>query len=299
MPTSANSPLVNRGPKWQVVQLPLPTKIASPALREQRIARHRLLVAAHERVAEVVECRSRACQRLVVRRECLADVDRDGFVVCRSVRVRTLSDSRSQRRIVANAGSDMRDVGAHLARIEQRPDALRPQAVVRAVPAVPAMKPDVEHASAYCDRPRSRPKARARAVLERAHGRDGRWRTAPSRCPRAAARRTAARRARSPRACRTRDCADRRARRRPRSVRRDARDLVVAERHRRRLRERELRERGTKRGRRSSLQLDGRGDALGRAAVTTSNAISQRPGMWNIRPSARQRPGPAVFTVGA
>jgi len=39
----------------------------------------------------------------------------------------------------------MRGAGAHLARIEQRADALRPQAVVAAVPAVPAIKADVHH----------------------------------------------------------------------------------------------------------------------------------------------------------
>ena len=30
-----------------------------------------------------------------------------------------------------------------------------------------------------------------------------------------------------------------------------------------------------------------------------ANTSSQRPGMWNSRPSTRQRPGPAAVTVGA
>ena len=33
--------------------------------------------------------------------------------------------------------------------------------------------------------------------------------------------------------------------------------------------------------------------------AVSSNASSQRPGMWNMRPSARQRPGPSAFTLGA
>src|SRR5206468_8765335 len=40
----------------------------------------------------------------------------------------------------------MRRRRLHLARIEKRPDALRPKAVVRAVPAVPAIKARVQHA---------------------------------------------------------------------------------------------------------------------------------------------------------
>ena len=34
-------------------------------------------------------------------------------------------------------------------------------------------------------------------------------------------------------------------------------------------------------------------------AARTSNTNSHLPGMWNMRPSARQRPGPVAFTAGA
>src|SRR5687767_12649563 len=40
---------------------------------------------------------------------------------------------------------DMSGARAHLARIEERPQALRPQAVLRAVPAVPAIEARVHH----------------------------------------------------------------------------------------------------------------------------------------------------------
>src|SRR4051812_34508909 len=40
----------------------------------------------------------------------------------------------------------MRSARAHLARIEERPDALRPEAVVRAVPAEPAAEAHVQDA---------------------------------------------------------------------------------------------------------------------------------------------------------
>ena len=58
MPTSPNSPLVKRGPKWQVLQLPRTEEEFQPALRGQRIARRGGAVAGDQRVAESVE---RAC----------------------------------------------------------------------------------------------------------------------------------------------------------------------------------------------------------------------------------------------
>src|SRR5207237_9929493 len=90
-----------------------------------------------ERVAPpqegVVECRER-----------LADIGEHPLVVRRhrsterALIVRGIARAYQRR--------DMRGARAHLARLEERPDALRPETVVRAVPAIAAIERDVQEA---------------------------------------------------------------------------------------------------------------------------------------------------------
>ena len=146
MPVSWNSPLVNAGPKWQALQLPLPTKMRKPALRRVRIARHRGAVAACQRIAELVERRAPAHQRLLERGERLADVREHRLVAGGRRRAEHLLVAAGELRVGAHQRRRLRRAPAHLARVEDRPDALRPQAVVGAVPAEPAPVAHVEQA---------------------------------------------------------------------------------------------------------------------------------------------------------
>ena len=137
----------------------------------------------------------------------------------------------------AHRGRHLRDVVPHLARVDQRPQALCPQVVVRAVPAVPALAADVvqrrrvavdahsplraRHAVGECA-----PGAMARRARDRAAGGEPRVREQPrAECDGLGLGRHAVGRVDD-------------ARRRPRSQRHDAADFGVGERHRcRRLRE--------------------------------------------------------------
>jgi hypothetical protein len=103
------------------------------------------LIAAHERVAEVVERRSPAHQRLLKRGERLGDAHQHRLVLVRH-RAEHFAVAARQIRIPAHKRGHARGIEPHLVGIEQRPDALRPQAVVRAVPAEPALHAHVRHA---------------------------------------------------------------------------------------------------------------------------------------------------------
>src|SRR5437764_10905275 len=114
------------------------------ALRSRRIARGRSRIAALERVAEFVEWRAAAHQCFLEGGERLADIVEHPLVIRRH-------QSAERALIVvcvarANQRRDMRRGGAHLARLEERPDALRPETVVRAVPAIAAIERDVQEA---------------------------------------------------------------------------------------------------------------------------------------------------------
>src|SRR5438034_764820 len=114
------------------------------ALRCRRIADRGDGVAALERIAEFIERRAAADERLLVGGQRLADVDERLFIILgNGAREGAFIVARIAR---AHHGSDVRGRCAHLARIEYRPHTLRPQAVVRAVPAVPAILADVDQA---------------------------------------------------------------------------------------------------------------------------------------------------------
>ena len=116
------------------------------ALRRDRIARRCRGVAAGERIAEVVEWRASRLDRLLERRERLRDVDRDGLVVGGRRCAEGKAVAICKIGIAAHRRCDALDVAAHFARIDHRPQALRPQTVARAVPAVPALHSRVRDA---------------------------------------------------------------------------------------------------------------------------------------------------------
>ena len=144
MPTAWNAPSVKFGPAWQDAQLPLPMKIRRPRCAEVRIARRGLRIAARERVPKLVEGRTTAFERLLIRGERLADADEHRLVV-RGRGAERGGECAPQLGVVAHQRGDALRARTHLARVEQRPDALRPERVVRAVPAEPAVKADVHH----------------------------------------------------------------------------------------------------------------------------------------------------------
>ncbi len=157
------------------VALALADEEREPALGRERIARRGGTVAAGERIAEVVERRASGGQRFLERRERLGDIDRDGLVVGRGRRAERVAIAVDEIGVAAHRRRDAREVAAHLARIDDRPQALRPQAVAGAVPAEPALQVRVGDASACCGR-RARGPALA-AIRRRGRGpRDDRWR---------------------------------------------------------------------------------------------------------------------------
>ena len=111
------------------------------ALRSRRIARGRSRSAALERVAELVERRAAAQECFLEGGERLADIAEHLLVIRRhrSAERALIVDCIAR----ANQRRDLRRRGAHLARLEERPDALRPETVVRAVPAIAAIERDV------------------------------------------------------------------------------------------------------------------------------------------------------------
>ena len=103
-------------------------------------------IAARERVAEIVERRAAGDLRFQERRQRLAEIDESPFVVragrfaeCMPVAAGKLAVRADQPRRAAGAD-------AHFAAVEEGPQVLRPQRVLRAVPAEPAVEPQVEQA---------------------------------------------------------------------------------------------------------------------------------------------------------
>src|SRR5258708_4405388 len=108
------------------------------SLRRGGIARHALGVVLRDGVPELVQWRAAADQRLLVRREGLADIDEDRFVFFgKRVFFKDAFVTARKKRIRSDETGDVRRARSHLPRIEERADALRPQAVVGAVPAEP------------------------------------------------------------------------------------------------------------------------------------------------------------------
>ncbi len=145
IPVSWNSPLVNAGPAWQVLHEPLPKKMRKPRLAASGYFADPRLVAFHQRIAEFVERRAPARQRLLERRERLRHVHQH-LLVAQRRRAEHFAIAAREFRILAHQFRHLRRARAHLPRVEDRADALRPQAVVRAVPAEPALQPHVGEA---------------------------------------------------------------------------------------------------------------------------------------------------------
>ena len=164
-----NSPSLKFGPAWQAMHWPAPDEQPQAALRRDRVALRRRAVAAREPIAEGIERRALAGQRFLVGRQRLAGIDHRRLVVGRR---RVAEGQRVQALevlVIAQGLGDVRGIGAHLARIEHRPDALRPQRVVAAVPAEPVLQAHVEQAGVL-RAPVSAPRARARPSVKRRHG---------------------------------------------------------------------------------------------------------------------------------
>ena len=170
MPTSWNSPFEKRGPPWQTLQLPAPTKIARPRCAAHRIARCGGAVAARERVAKIVERRAAGHERLLVRGERLGHVDGDRFRRRPAARARTRHDSaRAGRRRRGSRRPHARSRCPFRARraIGRRLCAHRLSC--GAVPAVPALAADVDKARRVAVDARDAARAR-QAIGERARG---------------------------------------------------------------------------------------------------------------------------------
>ena len=136
---SLNSPLLKVGPAVADVAAPAAQEQRQPALRRRRVGGRGGAVAARHRVAEVVEGRARRDQRFLVRGQRLGGVDRDALVVVARRLAEGLAVGLAQVGLAAQRVRQLRQAAAHLARIEQRAQALRPQVVVGAVPAEPAL----------------------------------------------------------------------------------------------------------------------------------------------------------------
>ncbi len=118
---------------------------AQAALRRLRIARHRARVAARERVAEIVERRASRDERFLKGGERLAERG-DDLRFARGHGAERFLETAGKRGVAAHHGSRLRHAAAHLARLEDRADALCPERVARAVPAEPAAVAHVHHA---------------------------------------------------------------------------------------------------------------------------------------------------------
>src|SRR5688500_9985067 len=110
-------------------------------LRRQRVSAVGL--PALEGIAEPVERGSPADQRLLERGERLSGIDQQFLI--RLFRWMAEGFPVFGWKQGTNHARDMSGARSHLARIEERPQALRPQAVLRAVPAVPAIEARVHH----------------------------------------------------------------------------------------------------------------------------------------------------------
>ena len=103
-------------------------------------------IVARQGVAEIVERRAAGDLGYQERRQCLADVDEDPFVV----RAGRCAESApvAAGKLTVGADQPRRAAGAdaHFAPVEQGPQVLRPQRVLRAVPTEPAVEAQVEEA---------------------------------------------------------------------------------------------------------------------------------------------------------
>ena len=244
-------------------------------------------------------------QRLLERGERLRHADQHLFVVGGRRRAERALPAAGEVGFGAHDLRDRRRRHAHLARIEQRSEALRPQVVVRAVPAVPALAGDVDDGRRVAVERREPDRLRlavgpvaARLVAARAGHELVRREPRVEEEPLAERDRVGV--AGEP----VRRIARRRGR--PRSVREDLRDLLGREGDGRAVvapggrRERDERGEGDDGGRCRALHFSV-SSAVTRSTrrpSPTSNTNCQRPGMWNIRPSARKRPGALAVTVG-
>ncbi len=261
---------------------------ASPRCAASGYAAARGAIAALHRVAKVVERGARRDQRFLVRGQRLGHVDGDAFVVAARWLAEDGGVALAQGRPFTHRLGHLRQVAAHLARLEQRAQALGPQAVVGTVPAEPALPGQVRQAQrvaiavrhAACGRP-AIGEAGARPVA--AGARDlGVGRQVPvveqqltegdgRRLPGHAVRRIA------------------RDRRRPRAEGDDARDVGMAQRRRQRL----ALHRQAQQGRNCADEPPLHSTCkvwLRRCTVSprrTSKISCQRPGMCSSSPSAR------------
>src|SRR5204862_5194169 len=111
------------------VALALAEEDREAASRGGGIACRGRAVVAGQRIAEVVERRPSGLDRLLKRRERLGNVDRDRLIVGRRRCAVREAIAVAEIGIAAYGGCDAREVAAHFARIDHRPQALRPQTV--------------------------------------------------------------------------------------------------------------------------------------------------------------------------
>ena len=285
-------------PQVAGVAAPAAEEQRQPALRGLRIACRGLTVATRDRIAEVVEGRAAAAQRGLPGGQRLGHVDGDPFIVGAGCLAEGGDVALAQRRCVAHGARHLCQATAHLARIEQRAQALRPQVVVGAVPAVPALQVQVVQRQRVAVAARqacaSRPAvAEAQRGLVAAGAGDaavGRQRRLVEQLPAEGDGRRLA-----PDPVRRVGLQ----RRWPGAEGQDARDVVVVQRRGQRVGRGQQRHRGKQR--RPALHCTVSGWASRRdlpAASRHSKTSSQRPGMWNISPSARYRPAPCGLTLG-
>jgi hypothetical protein len=141
------------------VAAPLPHEERGAPAGGGRVACRGGGIAARERIAKLVERRAPGDERLLIRGERLGGVDRDVLVVGPGRRAERRAVLLAQTGIVADKPRDMGEARAHLPRLDQRAQALRPGS---AAPSQPYQRASRRLASAMvlgrrCDSRGSRP----------------------------------------------------------------------------------------------------------------------------------------------
>ena len=292
MPMSWNSPLVNSGAGVADAALAAADEEREAALRVRRVARHRRAVVARERVAELVERRAARDDRLLERRQRLRGVDRDLLVVGGHRAAERRAVAAREAGLAADHLRQRRDGEVHLARVDQRAQALRPQVVAARRPSRTSARGAGWRPWACCG-PRRCGRWRAGDRRPTAAWGGGSPRRRRARCPTGGCRRTAARRRRWPPASRRRGSTDRAT-----TAAATDRARGCARAGRRRTRRPARAQRGASRAATSATspasrhaRISAAPRARSRARVPSAPATSKRsshsPLMWNSRPSTR------------
>ena len=103
-------------------------------------------IVARQGVAEIVERRAGGDLGFEERRQCLAEIDENPCVVCAWRYAESAPVAAGKLPVGADQPRRAAGADAHFAPVEQGPQVLRPQRILRAVPAEPAVEAQVEQA---------------------------------------------------------------------------------------------------------------------------------------------------------